>query len=759
MGKTITEKDMNLATKQDLETDLLRLHKEISECVRCPLRQTATSPVPGLGEIGADYFLIGEAPGREEDRTKVPFVGSAGKRLNKLLALAGINPNRCYITNICRCRPPANRVPKKAERLACYVWLQQELELLKPKTIITLGATPLSLFTETGVTQLHGTQFQTDLNGRDTTIIAQYHPAAALHNPRLWAVLLDDWEHMPKKVDASYVVDKLQPALHCGTFALDTENDPDGHIGTWSIAYRDSTQKVHVTSYDGAVPMRYATDSLCVMHNAKWDKRVLIRNGMAVPSNIVDTMIAAYCLGLGRQDVKDANRSGDQMVGGLGLKYLARRHLGMQMRTWAEVHEHPELVEEYNANDSVATLLLWELWKDKLPKHFWEIDMPLLPVIMKMEDRGILVNPDFLREYALTLDAELAKIEFPVIGEAPLNPFSPKQVGDYIYNKLGITPYKFTDTKQPSTDAEVLETIDDPVVRNILRYREFFKERGTYVQNYAKGLDADGRLHCEFKQTGTATGRLSSARPNLQNVTKETDLRKLFIAPKGYKLVKADYDQLELRVFAAIAKEEVMLQALADYDAGKGEKIHKITAQKLNIEYRDAKSINFLMLFGGGAWKISQTFGVPIDQAQELITSYYRTFPGIKRYHAQMIAQAHEQRKVYNWFGRMRRLDGMFSEHWKTIKDTEREAINTPVQGTAADVVKLGMIALDRKDTPMLLQVHDELVNEVKESDAQDFGHWLKEFIPTVITIEGVKFPVEVSVGQNWKEMKEINAK
>lgn len=723
---------------------LEELTKQIKQCQRCPLRGEATQPVPGLGEVGAKYFIIGEAPGRSEDDAGVPFVGLAGKRLNKLIALAGIDINDCYVTNTVKCRPPVNRQPRKSERLACYNWLREELALVKPETIITLGAIPLSLFSSAGITQMHGTQFVTD---GGLIVIAQYHPAAALHQPRMWSVMLDDWQNMPKKVDASYTVSDLPKDLYPRVFALDTENDELGRLGAWSIAYRDEGRLL-VTPYHGIRQTFRPTErSTVVMHNARWDIRVLQANKMLAPPTVVDTMIAAYCLGLARQDVKDATRSGSQMIGGLGLKYLARRHLGIEMKTWEEVKDKPDELAEYNAKDAVATLLLWEQWEPKLPKHFWQIDMPLLAVCIAMEDRGIMVDPNFLQKYAETLDEKLSNVDLSVDG-TPINPFSHKQVSDYIYGRLGYKPTKFTDNKQPSVDKEVLEAIDDPIVRHILEYREFYKERRTYVSNYLDKMGLDNRIHCDFKQTSTATGRLSSARPNLQNVTKNTELRKLFVAEAGSLLVRVDFSQLELRVFAALTQDPVMLKAFAE-----GKNIHQETADILGVSYDDAKTINFLMLYGGGAWKISQEFGVPVDKAKAMIARYYATYPKIKAYHDEMIEKAHSERKVTNFFGRTRRLDGMYSEDWKTIKDSEREAINTPIQGTAADVVKLVMIDLHYKhQTPMILQVHDELLFEVAEGETTDYAQWLKDYIPTLVEINGVRFPVEVGIGKNWME-------
>jgi len=361
-----------------------------------------------------------------------------------------------------------------------------------------------------------------------------------------------------------------------------------------------------------------------------------------------------------------------------------------------------------------------------------------------MEDRGMKVDPAFLRVYAETLDKRLAEFDLPI------NPYSPKQVQEYVYGTLGIEPTVFTDNKQPSTGKEVLETIDDPIVKRILEYRELYKEKRTYVSSYANRMDAFNRVHPEFKQTSTATGRLSCARPNLQNVTKETDLRKLFVPEEGKTLVRLDFSQLELRVFAALTGERHMLKALAE-----GRSIHKETADSLGVPYDDAKTINFLMLYGGTAWKISQEFHIPVDKAQRLIDQYYRHYPGIQSYHENQVIIANNEKKITNFFGRTRRLDSMYSEHWRTKKEGEREAINTPVQGTAADIVKIVMIDLhENYSAPMICQVHDELLFEVPDKEAKDYCQWLTEHVPTLVEINGVKFPVEVGQGKNWMEAK-----
>jgi len=471
---------------------------------------------------------------------------------------------------------------------------------------------------------------------------------------------------------------------------------------------------------------------------------------MQQPKEVYDTMIAAYCLGLGRQAPSDSSKtkSGSAMVGGLGLKYLARRHLGMTMKTWHEVKDHPEMKAEYNDADSVATYLLFEKWKDKLPEHYWKIDMPLLPVLMAIEDRGWKIDPDYLDRFSAYLDEQLAEIDIPI------NAYSPPQIQSYVYGTLGIEPWKFTDSGTPSTDADVLESIDDPIIQGVLKYRELHKEKGTYTDNYIAGSKADGRIRAELKQTSTATGRLSCAKPNLQNVPREGEMRKLFIAPKGKMLIDLDWKQLEFIVLAAVTQDEHVLSMLA-----KGYDFHTMTMMMTGKSRSDIKPANFATIYGAQAWTISRELGIPLKEAKELQATIFEKMPGIKRYIDQQREIAREERRVTNYFGRTRRLDAMYAPDWRIRQEGEREGINTPIQGAAAEIVKLALIDLHYKHhAPLLMTVHDEIIFELPTKEAEDYAQWLLEYVPTITEINGIQFPVEVGVGRNWKEAKE-NAK
>ncbi len=562
--------------------------------------------------------------------------------------------------------------------------------------------------------------------------------------------MLEDWEHLPIEVPHDFIIRETLPtmAMDC---ALDVENDPDGWIGNWSLAYRDLDGKLAVKAYNGTDrTMRVGLGGRTVMHNAKYDLRVLARNGMPQPKDPHDTMIAAFCMGLGKQEPADSGKTeGSKMTGGLGLKYLARRQLGMPMMTWQEVYGHPELVPMYNASDSVATFLLWEKWKDQLPQHYWTIDMPLLRTLMAIEDRGIQVEPNFLKEYAEGLDRELASMSLP------LNVHANQEIQSYIYGTLGIAPWKFTADGQPSVESSVLETIDDPLVKDIIHYKEIYKEKNTDAKGYMKAIDENGRIHTELKQTSTATGRLSSANPNLQNVAKSgSTIRRLFTVPEGKKMIRLDYELIEFGALAVLAKDEELINAFVHGDKKKGTDVHSQTGAALGIDRDTAKHINFLMQNGGTAWGMSSTYNLPIGLTTEYFKKYFLRFPALKRFQDETVAKAYETKHVEGYFGRRRRVDALFSTDWKIRKDGEKEAKTFPMQNLAAEIVKLGMIDLHYKhDAPMLLQVHDELLFEVDEKDAEDYAHWLKEYVPHITEIEGVAFPVEVKIGTNWEEL------
>jgi uracil-DNA glycosylase family 4 len=722
--------------------DLEQLSSNIQACRSCELAMTAGNHVPGLGDIGAKYFILGKSPSKAEEEAGMPFIGYAGKKLNELIKLAGISLNDVYFSNVLRCRLLEGRNPKKKELAACVEHLWQELELVQPEYIITTGAVPLSLFTDEGIDKLHGTQFQhTLLSGKTVTILPMYHPDACIHNPRLWATMLEDWQHKAGKVDASFtLVDR--PPKPGTTVSLDTETDGSGGLGQWSLAWREDGA-VKVCPFFGPQPWLDLDKYEVVFHHAKYDLQELKKHGMKLPTKIQDTFIEAYCKGLGKQSPSDEGKktSGSNMVGGLGLKYLVRRHLGMEQHSWKYISEHPAEQKEYNAKDSVGTLLLDELWRPTLPDHYYTIDMPLLPVLMAIEDRGIRIDPSFLKTYAELLDKELASYDLP------LNPFSPDEIRSYVYGTLEIEPWTFTDSGAPSVDEESLSVLHDPLLDKMFEWKHLMKDKETYLSNYISGMDIHNRIHAEFKQTSTTTGRLSCAKPNLQNVDKVGEMRKLFSVAEGHKLVRLDWHLVEFGMLAVLSKDEKLIQAFLTGD------VHQETANGLGIDRDTGKHINFLMQNGGTAWGMARTYGIPIELAKEYFRKYFERFPAIKRFQEETVAKAKETKMAEGPWGRKHRIDALFSSDWKIVQAGENEAKTMPMQNGAAEMVKLAMIDLHyNHHAPMISQIHDELLFEIPEREALDYAHWLKTYVPTITKMNGIEFPIEVGLGASWFE-------
>jgi len=368
---------------------------------------------------------------------------------------------------------------------------------------------------------------------------------------------------------------------------------------------------------------------------------------------------------------------------------------------------------------------------------------------MAMEDRGYRVDVNFLTTFAAGLDKRLAELDAAI----PLNVHARAELQSYIYGTLGVEPWRFTDSGEPSVDGTVLESIDDPLLNRIKEYKELYKDKGTYVDSYIDGRDENDRVHPEFKQVSTATGRLSCANPNLQNVDKFNDMRKLFIPREGYKLVRMDWCKVEFGMLAVLAKDEQLIKAFL------ANTIHQITADALNVTYDTGKHINFLLQNGGTPWGMAGIYGIPIDLAREYFAKYFAKFPAIGRHHTSVVEAAKETKKVSTWAGRTRRLDALFAPDWRVRQQGENEAKTMGTQGGAAELIKLAMIDLHyNHSAPMIIQVHDELHFEIPEKDALEYAHWLNEYVPTITPIDGVEFPVEVAVGDNWWECMQDEA-
>ncbi len=408
-----------------------------------------------------------------------------------------------------------------------------------------------------------------------------------------------------------------------------------------------------------------------------------------------------------------------------------------------------------------------------LAKVYEEIELPLVPVLLKMEENGILLDVDYLSEMSAELATEIAQLEeeiFRAAGER-FNLNSPQQLGVVLFEKLGYPVLKRTQkTRSYSTGAETLEELAArgyPIAELLLRWRELTKLKSTYVDALPTLVGEDHRLHTRFQQAVAATGRLSSINPNLQNIPIRTELgqriRRAFVAPPGRVLLVADYSQIELRILAHIADEQALVAAFAA-----GEDIHRSTAATVfnaapalvtPDQRRAAKVINFGILYGMSAFGLSQNLGIPQKEAEAFIRAYLDRYPRVRRYVEETQASAEREGKVETLYGRVRWLPDIQSKNRNLRENARRMAINARIQGTAADLLKMAMIAVDRRlsaehpEAKLLLTVHDELVFEVPEAEAEAVARLAREEMEGAAELQ-VPLKVDVGWGKSWYEAK-----
>jgi DNA polymerase-1 len=431
------------------------------------------------------------------------------------------------------------------------------------------------------------------------------------------------------------------------------------------------------------------------------------------------------------------------------------------------------LPEAADVTGRLATALRTEVEQAGLLKLYQEIDLPLVPVLTRMESAGVKIDRKNLAEMSSRLEREItakAKEIYESAGHE-FNISSPKQLGDVLFNKLNLPkPVKYGKGKTISTAVDVLEGLaeDHAVPRMVLEYRQLTKLKSTYVDALPALLNpATGRLHTTFGQTGTATGRLSSTNPNLQNIPIRTELgreiRAAFTAEPGHVLLAADYSQIELRLLAHFSQDQLLVEAYR-----RGEDIHTLTASQVfgvpplmvtPDHRRQAKVVNFGIVYGLSAFGLSQSLGIEPAEARRFIDAYFEKYAGVRKFREHVLEEARRTQRVTTLFGRVRPIPDINSKNANLRGFAERTAVNTPLQGTAADLIKIAMIRIDAELTErglksrMTLQVHDELVFEVPEAEVDAMRSLVKERMERVHALT-VPLLVEIGVGTNWRDME-----
>ena len=630
-------------------------------------------------------------------------------------------------------------------------------------------------------------------NNEQPTKINQYQatPALAQNNDDevLPAIQIDRsrYETLLTEADLNRWVEKLKQAK---LFALDTETDNLDYMAanlvgiSFALENGEAAYLPLQLDYLGAPKTLEKTTALALLkpvlenpaiqkvgQNFKYDLTIFARNGIDVQGVAFDTMLESYVLNsTGRHNMDD----------------LAKRYLGHQTISFEEIagkgknqltfNQIPlEQAAEYAAEDADVTMKLQQVLWEKLSKEptleklFKEMELPLLGVLSRMERRGVLIDSDALFLQSNEIANRLSELEEQayVLAGQPFNLASTKQLQEILFDKLGLPVIQKTPKGAPSTNEEVLEELafSHELPKVLVEHRGLSKLKSTYTDKLPQMVNPQtGRVHTSYHQAVTATGRLSSSDPNLQNIPIRNEegrrIRQAFIAREGFTVVAADYSQIELRIMAHLSQDQGLINAFTQ-----GKDIHRSTAAEIfgvaldevtSEQRRNAKAINFGLIYGMSAFGLSRQLGIGRADAQSYMDLYFKRYPGVQTFMHDIREKAKAQGYVETLFGRRLYLPDINSSNGMRRKAAERVAINAPMQGTAADIIKRAMIQLDQKlqndpDIAMIMQVHDELVFEVRSEKVAFYSELIKTQMESAADLV-VPLIVDVGQGTNWDE-------
>ncbi len=572
---------------------------------------------------------------------------------------------------------------------------------------------------------------------------------------------VETWEQ------AQRVLEAFRQADHAALLALpdlsaivaQCETGPDTSLAVEFYAHQ------YQGDWDQLLTALFSADIKKVSHEVKDLTRTLLENGLPAEGFVFDTALAGYLL--------------DATAGNYGIDRLFASWFQEELS--APLFREPDAFTALaDAGQVDASFLSWvsavdalydkmsaKLEETGVRELYFDIELPLCRVLAEMELMGFRVDAGALQAFGRELSGAIAALEekiYTYAGKFNIN--SPKQLGEVLFDRLGLPHGKRTKTGW-STNAEVLEKLEHPIVRDVLEYRQYTKLRSTYVDGLLKVIGPDGRVRTSFQMTVTATGRLSSTEPNLQNIPTRTELgselRRMFVPAPGCVLVDADYSQIELRLLAHISGDGAMQEAFRS-----GEDFHAVTAshvfgvpldQVTGAMRRAAKAVNFGIVYGISAFSLSQDLGVSAAEARAYMDAYFARFPGVKKYMEDVVARSRETGYVETLFHRRRALPEIKASKFATRSFGERVALNMPIQGTAADIIKLAMVKVFRRlrgeglKARLIMQVHDELIVECPESEMERVKSLLAEEMEGAFPL-AVPLTAEAHSGGNWLEAK-----
>ena len=593
----------------------------------------------------------------------------------------------------------------------------------------------------------------------DATKASVSAPSEKINRPE--TVVLDTALDLAKVIyDAD--VDK------CGfQFVIDEGNALSGAFATADKIYYYAGTDIECDALKSSIKVLSAKNTVLCFTDIKSQYGV---TGYIEPEKLFDAGLANYVL-----DPLSADHDIENIANAyLGFTPLSVKERFGKMSFKESFFTAPDTLKEYTCDGAFISFASYEKIKTELESTgqmnvYRNIELPLSYILYDMENLGILVKARELEEYSERLSGRIDELEKKIheeSGEPDFNINSPKQLGVILFEKMGLSGGKKTKTGY-STSADVLEKLapDVPFVRDILEYRGLTKLRSTYAEGLKGFIGPDGRIRCKFNQMVTATGRISSSDPNLQNIPVRTELgrelRKVFVPKDGFLFTDADYSQIELRVLASLSKDEALIESYRS-----GEDIHRITASKVfgvpldevtDTLRRNAKAVNFGIVYGISSFGLGENIGISRKEAGEYIKKYFETFPGLKKYLDGLVESAKDKGYSETYFGRRRPIPELKNSNFMTRAFGERVAMNAPIQGTAADIIKLAMISVWKTlrdkglESRLILQVHDELLIEGPEQEASEVNTFLTECMEKAADL-AVKLEISVDTGRSWYE-------
>lgn len=778
----------------------------MNDCIKCKLHSTRKNIVWGEGPRNAEIVLLGEAPGQDEDYLGKPFVGRAGKLLDKILKEAGFDRKEIFIDNVCKCRPTItyndtieNRPPSAEEIEACSSYFEETINNIKPKIIIAAGNTPLKYLLSNRAVNISKKRGQFIWSNKyQCYIVPVFHPAAILRKFEYYPITVDDFKKIQsflkgeiKKLPTSYYFLDTKSKIESfftdlssqKVFSFDIETDnldflkskiicmsfswKEGEGYVLPILKEDCTSFWDNDTYSfifDNLKNIFKTDAIKCYHNGKFDSLFLKNHGIEIYPPTFDTMLAHHLL--------DENAEGMHGLKSLAWIYTDMGGYEQNLEDYKKIHKLGKgmsnipysILYNYAAADADCTFRLYKIFlplleKEDLLKLFTKLVMPLNNILIETEFKGVKIDVDYLDQLDKKFTSQLEDIQQAILQKIgkEVNLNSTKQLQQLFFTDLKLPYTKKTKTGY-STDEEALTFLSQyhEVPKLILEYRRINKILSTYI----KGLtyDHNHRVHTCYNLSGTQTGRLSSYGPNLQNIPHESEIKNIFIAEEGHSLIEADFSQIEFRLWGHYSNDEKMIA-----DICKGLDIHKLVASKVfNIpmeqvtkeQRRLAKETVFGLLYGRGAKSIAEDNKISLDQARKIMHEFFSLYPKAKRWLDLIVIQAKKDKKLKNFFGRIRRFVTFDSPDEEIRAQAERQAKNFLPQSTAADITNFTAVRLypilKKYNAVLVLNVHDCLVYEVPDQYVDEVAAIIKREAERKIKGLNVPLEVEIKISKKW---------